>query len=204
MNGKIGGYSDEWVRAKFKQHRLASEFSRLRCDTDVDLGMHSTEIDTEEGRYTVDLEDHWSEFVRDELRVLGSSSLAEANMPEPSKGIFYISPDHDVFITDYDCGMHFCVDSASNILGADFPSFRGTACNHISEKLPADVCQRVSTVALVRTTPSGDKTKHCAFAKDRIIRFDQGLHQLWKSSLPYATVWHKDIFPSVHTHFVLR
>lgn len=175
---------------------------------------------TEREKYTVDLEGHWYDFIRDELRFLGASSIRKAETSGPTTGAFYISPEHDVFITDYDCTAHFSIDSASRILGEDFPSIEDISYRHISEKLPAAICQRVSTLVLVRLSHWLRKRvveeRHCVFADTETVRvggwkngFDGEFQSGWRQNqwetwcLRSRRTWKKNIFPSIQAHFVL-
>lgn len=128
-----------------------------------------------------------SQMVSLRLSHFGSSSVSQAEASGPPKGAFYISPEHDVFITDYDCGMHFCIDIAPIILGADFPIFQEIACHHVSAKLSADTCRRVSTLVLAR-----------------VPHFLRGLDPLAPWDWHIDAFWRKQIFPSARAHFVLR
>lgn len=202
-NGKIQSYTDQYVDSIFEQRRVDSGFYERGWDTSEEDCMEFIRIDRDQRLYTVDLEEHWSEFVRDKLCDLGSSSVSQAETSGQTKGAFYISPEHDVFITDYDCGVHFCIDSASNILGEGFPRLRGPACHHISTELSAGTRQRVSTLVLVRISPSSGNSKHCAFASEKILHFDKDLDTLNSWNWKHDTVWRKEIFPSVRAHFVL-
>lgn len=218
VNGEIHGYEDEWVE---------NEFEERRQDVNDDLGLDAEDVDfeieiinREEKEYTVDLEDHWSVFVRDKLRVLGANSIRTAETSGPTTGAFYISPEHDVFITDYDCTAHFAIESASRILGEDFPSIQDISCRHISEKLSAAIRQRVSTLVIVRlggfwNARSGEE-RHCVFTDDKTVRvggwkngfnreFQSGHRQnRWETwCLRSRMTWKKVIFPNVQAHFVL-
>lgn len=196
-NGKIKGYKDSYVNSLFQERRARSGYYERTWYTAEDQ-----RLNRDQRNYTIDLEEHWSDFVRDQLRDPGSSSVDQAETSGQTKGAFYISPEHDVFITDYDCGMHFCVESASIVLGEGFPRPRGTACHHISTELSAGTRQRVSTLVLVRISASL-YTIHCAFARNRVIQFDKDLTLLDSWPWKRDTVWRKDIFPSVRAHFVL-
>ncbi|KAG6353480.1 hypothetical protein INS49_005661 [Diaporthe citri] len=225
VDGKVHGYNDEWVENEFEEQRQAvqssfgSHYDPEERDYDID------KINRDEKEYTVDLEDHWSDFVRDELRVLGANSIRKAEASGPTTGAFYISPEHDVFITDYDCTAHFSIDSASGILGEDFPSIQDISCRHISEKLPAAICQRVSTLVLVRLSHFWHirdaeefhyEERHCVFADNKAVRaggwkngFDREFQSGWRQKqwetwcLKSRTTWKKKTFPSVQAHFVL-
>lgn len=220
VDGKIHGYNDEWVENEFENRRRNVEFSN---EPDFDYHERLVEIDRidrAEKEYTVDLEEHWSDFIRDELRVLGASSIRRAETSGPSTGAFYISPEHDVFITDYDCTAHFSIDSASRILGTDFPSIQDISRRHISEKLPAAICQRVSTLVLVRLGRFWSKRvaeeRHCVFTDNKTVRlggwkngFDREFQSGWRQNqwetwcLLSRRTWKKKIFPNVQAHFVL-
>ncbi|KAI7783101.1 hypothetical protein LA080_012555 [Diaporthe eres] len=174
VDGNIHGYNDEWVENEFENRRLNAEFSD---EPDFDYGDRFVEIDRidrEEKEYTVDLEEHWSDFIRDELRVLGASSIRRAETSGLHTGAFYISPEHDIFITDYDCTAHFSIDSASRILGTDFPSIQDISRHHISEKLPAAIYQRVSNLVLVRLRNFWNmrvaEDRHCVFTDNKTVR----------------------------------
>lgn len=220
VDGKIHGYEDEWVRNEFENRREDIEFSH---DPSLDYECRAFEIagiDREEKKYTVDLEDHWSVFVRNKLRVLGARSIRRAETSGPTTGAFYISPEHDVFITDYDCTAHFSIDSASRILGTDFPSIQDISCRHISEKLPAAICQRVSTLVLVRLGHFWKmrvaEERHCVFTNNKTVRvggckngFDGEFQAGWRPNqwetwcLRSRRTWKMEIFPNVQAHFVL-
>lgn len=72
-----------------------------------------------------------------------------------TKGAFYISPEHDVFIDGYECGRNFHIENASEIFGANLDDPQRPACHHISAMLTAAIRERVST--LVRARPQGAK-----------------------------------------------
>ncbi|KAL2287733.1 hypothetical protein FJTKL_05091 [Diaporthe vaccinii] len=220
VDGNIHGYNDEWVENEFENRRLNAEFSD---EPDFDYGDRFVEIDRidrEEKEYTVDLEEHWSDFIRDELRVLGASSIRRAETSGLHTGAFYISPEHDIFITDYDCTAHFSIDSASRILGTDFPSIQDISRHHISEKLPAAIYQRVSNLVLVRLRNFWNmrvaEDRHCVFTDNKTVRvggwknrFDGELQSGWRQNqwetwcLMSRRTWKKEIFPNVQAHFVL-
>lgn len=220
VNGEIHGYEDEWVQNEFEERRQDVKYSDDPGLDAEDRFIEIEEIDREEKEYTVDLEDHWSVFVRDELSVLGANSIRTAETSGPTTGAFYISPEHDVFIADYDCTAHFAIESASRILGTDFPNIQDIPRRHISEKLPAAICQRVSTLVIVRldhfwSKRSGEE-RHCVFADDKTVpvggwkngfprEFQSGYRQnRWETwCLRSRMTWKKAIFPSVQAHFVL-
>lgn len=202
VDGEIHGYTDERVRSSFQRERMDLLLGIHDPDLDVDEALEALRDEAE--NYHIDLKQHWADFVREELRVLGASSVRQLDPLAPTAGAFYISPEHDVFVTDYDCGWHFCIESAQKLMGADFPSLRGMACSHISEPLPRDTRKRVSTLVLARISPDGGITRDCVFADEHIVIFDRGLTSLPDSSCYADSHWRTKTFPGVCEYFALR
>lgn len=205
VDGVIHGYTDERVRSGFQRERMDLLLGICEEDVDVDEALEAN--DNEEKNYCIDLKQHWSDFVRDELRVLGANSVRGLDSSAPTAGVFYISPEHDVFVTDYDCGWYFCIDNAQKLLGIDFPSIRGTACNHISAKLSGATRQRISTLVLVRISSSSVSsgiTRDCVFSDEGIVIFDRGLTSLTDYLSHADTLRTSKTFPGVREYFALR
>lgn len=219
VDGKIHGYSDEWLRNYFESQRWNIEMADEPDFYDEEKEIEIDRMNKREKEYIIDLEAHWSDFVKDQLRVLGAGSIRRAEMSGPTTGAFYISPEHDVFITDYDCTMNFSMDSASKILGQDFPNIRTISCRHISSKLSAATCQRVLTIVVFRNyndARRGSEEKHCVFAENQTIQsrggkngvageFDRGwCRDRWTMGCcGYQRTWKKKMFPNIQAHFVL-
>lgn len=221
VEGKIHDYHDEWTENEFEQWRLTVPYDDSFYDHH-DIDDEIERINREEEEYTVDLEEHWSNFVRDELLVLGESSIRRAEASGPTTGALYISPEHDVFVTDCDCRMNFSIDSASKILGEDFPSIQHVPCHHISNRLSTPTCQRISTLVIVRLADRRGgfglgRDRHCVFSDYNAVEFGGGKNGFnyeftsawcrdryqfccWR----YKRTWKKAVFPNVQAHFVLR
>lgn len=205
VNGEIHGYSDIWVEKVFELEREEAEYIFDGPFDGQELDDALDRINKEEKEFTVDLENHWSEFVRAELNLLGASAVRKLETSGPTTGVLYISPEHDVFVHDYDCGAHFCLDSASEIMGADFPSLQGPACHHISVKLSAAIRRRVSTLVIMRTRRFwSNKTKHCVFAQNKVVPIDRCFSEVRDSLWQSKANWRKKAYPHVCAHFVLR
>lgn len=216
VDGKIHGYSDEWLRDYFEDQRFKIHVSDEPDFYEEDRKIKIDEINREEEEHTIDLKAHWADFVKDKLRGLGVSSISRAETSGPTTGAFYISPEYDVFITDYDCTMHFSIDSASKILGADFPNIRDVPCRHISSKLSSATCQRVLTLVVFRHDAwRRSEMKHCVFADHKTIQACGGktghprefgwgwCRNQWEwFCLRYQMTWKKKIFPNVQAHFM--
>lgn len=231
VDGKIHGYTDAWVTDHFEQRRsdVGNHFFKMGqtdnslevegTDLDEEVQMNMEEIDREEKEYTVDLEAHWSDYVVEALPYLGACSFYDAHASGTAMGAFYISHEHDVFITDYDFRPHFGLDSASKILGADFPSIQGISCRYVSEILSHDTCRKVSTLGIVRNVGHAEEG-HCVFATDESVivcaphsggpepELDFESHDSWywdqRILKTNYKAWKEDDFPFVRTHFVLR
>lgn len=203
IDGLIRGYADEWTRSEYEIERmdlvLGIHADGVDVDVDVDEALAASYND--ERNYKVDLNEHWADFMRDELRDLGQRSVRGMGPSVPTTGAFYVSPEHDVFVADYDCAWNFCMNSAQKLLGPD-PSFQGTACSHISAELSEVTRQRVSTLALVRKAPVFSP-KHCVFARPR--RFCLGdVTLLLDSRCDSDLHWKAKGFTGVCDYFVLR
>lgn len=234
VDGKIHGYTDAWVIDHFEQRRedVVNHFIEMGQTDDPpeveetgpdevneEVEMRLEEIDREEKEYTVDLEAHWSHFVVESLPYLGANSVYDARTSGLAMGAFYISPEHDVFITDYDFRPHFAIDNASKILGADFPSIQGISCPFVSEILSYDTCLKVSTLGIVRNVGHAEE-RHCVFATDKSVivcaphtggpdpELDFESHDSWywdeRILKTNYKAWKGNDFPFVRTHFVLR
>ncbi|KAG8165808.1 hypothetical protein KVR01_004360 [Diaporthe batatas] len=214
VDGKIHGYTDEVVRMKFNNERftahkeLSDDLGRYmddrlwndrRRDTDDDLRNYRRlkkelllKIDLKEKEYTVDLEEHWAAYVEERLWELGSESAAKAETSGLSKGAFYISPEHDIFIDGYECGKHFFnIDDASKIFGTTLEP--RLTCRHISETLCAATRERVSTPVEVTRGQPTNKKPHCAFRDNDLLEYCP----------PYRPRGVEDNYPSITSYFSL-
>ncbi|KAJ0107565.1 hypothetical protein J7T55_007755 [Diaporthe amygdali] len=199
VDGIIRGYTDKYVVYRYEDELEVYEYERPPW-SDRDF----MDLEEYEEGFRVDLKRHWSLFVWRKLCVLGASSVGEVQESASSTGVFYISPEHDIFIDDYDCGVHFCIENASKILGTDFPFLQEVACRHVSAKLSAATRHRVSTLALVRLGNICD-AEHCVFAEFKSFKFDLDFDKLNRyRSWAYRRDWKKKAFPRVRSYFVLR
>lgn len=208
VDGQIYGYTDGWTYRYFLDQRFDIYHGIVDGELDNDLlnsdSLKEKElerIDREEKEYTVDLESHWSEYVEERLRVFGGKSAVKAEKSGPTKGAFYISPEHDVFIDGHECGVHFHIENASAIFGANFPEPQRRACHHISAKLPAATRKRVSTLVLVRPQDVKLLSSHCVFAVDADIDY---IHHPLAFCDFHIETWQQKSFPCVRSYFRLR
>lgn len=208
VDGKIHGYTDEWTQHYFQFLRNGTNRGEFYGEF-FDIGLFNSprlqkeehqRISREEKEYTVNLEEHWSEYVEEQLRVLGWESAVEAEKSGPKRGLFYISPEHDVFIDGHECGSHFHIENASTIFKANLIEPQRPACHHISAMLTAATRERISTLVLVRPREIKDGW-HCVFADGRHFQYDD--HPL-NFACRARRNWNQETFPCVRSYFRLR
>jgi hypothetical protein len=196
-NGEIQSYNDSWLESYTEELRSAPA-DESESESEFEYLGWSLELNDE--GWPIDLKVHWSDFVRDKLPEFGSYSAAKAETSGPTTGAFYISPEHDVFIDGYECGMHFHIDKASEILGDDCSEIKGMACHHISAKLNPAIRKRVTTLVLL--IPSLDTPRwHCVFAEYNEIDLDRHPLSDWTR---HRDRWRQKTFPCVRAHFTLN
>lgn len=190
VNGRITGYTDEFVVEQY-ENWLYSAY-----DSDPDYTLQNFEED-----YEVNLKKHWSLYVWQKLCVLGAGSVHKVKESTPTAGVFYISPEHDVFIDDYEFGAHFCIDRTLEVLGPDFAHLPKVACRYISAKLSPATRKRVSTLVIMRLQGPGGVYRHCIFAEDKSIHI--GINGL-RDNRSFQHHWKKKAYPRVRYHFALK